>query len=181
MAARGAHPLLRFWQRSGPTSRLLIGTLIAVLIWWIGLRGVSLFGFEPAWPLVLLCAAVGWGRVGLAVRPMAALVILGLLQDVSATAPFGSYAIVALVTYGFHAAVGSALDFDRDPILSSVRPFISLAVGFALLWFMASNSAGHAVAGWPLFATGLTTAIAYGLLRGLFDLGERPVSAGGGV
>lgn len=181
MAYQRPSTFARFWQRLGPSGRLLFGTLIAVVFWWVGLRGLNLFGTEITWPLILLCAAIGWGRVGLAIRPMVALVALGLLQDTSASAPFGSHAIVALATYGFHAAVGGALDFDRDPILSSVRPFISLVLGFALLWFVASNAAGHAVALWPLFASGLATAVAYILLRSVFDLGERPVSAGGGV
>lgn len=181
MARRQTSPLLRLWQRTGPTGRLLAGIAVLAAIWWVGLRGVSLFGTELPWPLVLLCGAVGWGRVGLAIRPMVALVGLGLLNDISAAAPFGSYAIVALATYGFHAAMGSALDFDRDPVLSSLRPFVSLVFGFALLWFIASNAAGHAVPLWPLMATGLSTAVAYAVLRGVLDLGERPVSAGGGV
>jgi len=155
MAVEHPSVIVRTWQRMGPSSRLAVGALLMVAVWWFGLRGASLFGIAPPWPMVTLCAAVGWGRVGLAIRPMLDLVVLGLLQDVSAAAPFGSYAIVGLATYGFHAAVGSAVDFDRDPILSSVRPFVSLGVGMALLWFVASNAAGYPVCSRPCWPRGL--------------------------
>ncbi|MEO0466429.1 MAG: hypothetical protein AAF216_07780 [Pseudomonadota bacterium] len=173
--------LARIWRRTGPTTRLIVGSVLVALVWWVGLRSDSALGTSLPWPLALLCAAVGWGRVGLAIRPMAALLALGLLYDISAAAPLGSHAIIALATYGFHAAMGSALDFDRDPILSSIRPIISLALGFGLLWFVASSASGHAAAVWPMIASFLTTSAAYLVLKAPLNLGERPVSASGGM
>lgn len=164
----------RTWRRTGPNGRLVIGVLIVITIWWIGLDTVSVAGITVPWPLGLLVAAMGWARVGLSMRPMITLVVLSFLFDLSANAPFGSYAIVALATYGVHAAAESALDLENDPLAKSLLPFVSLLAGLMVLWVLASSSAGYVARLTPLLLTGIATALAYGALSHVFHLRARP-------
>lgn len=166
--------LRRSWRRTGPNGRLGTGLLVVLALWFAGLVYSGMALPEIAWPSVVLVAAVGWSRVGLALRPMVALVLLGLLQDLAHAAPLGSYVMVALCTYWFHAALERALDLDRDPMLATLAPFISLAAGIVMIWIIASSIAGHAAAVLPLILTGLTSALTYTLIHPLLDLQSRP-------
>ncbi|MEO0817210.1 MAG: hypothetical protein AAFX86_07855 [Pseudomonadota bacterium] len=171
--------LARFWDRTGPTARLGYGMIIVVALWWIGLDTVVVAGVQIPWPIGLLVAAMGWARVGLAMRPMLALIALSLLFDLGANAPFGSYMIVALTTYGVHAAAESALDLEHDPVLQGVLPFLSLFAGLLVLWTLASVGAGHFARLAPLVLTGFATALVFGALAPVFHLRMRPGALAG--
>lgn len=166
--------LARWWRGRGGNTRLGVGILAVLILWWISLDTVVLFGVEVPWPIGLLVAAMGWARVGLSMRPMASLVALSVLFDLGVNAPIGSYLIVALVTYGVHAAAGSALDLEHDPFLNGILPFVSLVAGLFVLWILASASAGHATRLAPIVSAGLATAVAYSVLAPLFHLRVRP-------
>ncbi|MEM1105850.1 MAG: hypothetical protein AAGH87_05620 [Pseudomonadota bacterium] len=171
----------RWWRARTAPARLGFGTLLVVLFWAADLGQLSVLGFDVPWPIGLLLAAMGWARVGLAMRPMATLVGLSFLFDLGANAPFGSYMLVALSTYGVHAAAEAALDLDYDPLLKTLLPFVSLCVGLLALWGLASVATGHIVQLTPLVISGGATALAYAALAPVFHLRGRPGAALGGA
>lgn len=170
----------RLWRRTGPIRRLLIGFAVLMLIWFAGLLQTGLTGLALPWPYVLLAASVGWGRSGLSLRPMFAILLLGLAQDLSHAAPFGSFAIAGLAIYGFHASFTRSVDLERDPVLSAVMPFVSLTLGVILVWILASNVAGHTAEFGPLAASWLATLALYAIARPVLDLGSRASSTARG-
>ncbi|MEM9738304.1 MAG: hypothetical protein AAF829_00410 [Pseudomonadota bacterium] len=166
--------LALWWRGTGPNTRLALGIGAVVLLWWLGLGRIEVAGVLLPWPVGLLLAAMGWARVGLAMRPMLALVSLSILFDLGSNAPIGSYMIVALITYGVHAAAESALDLEHDPLMRSMLPFVSLFAGLMVLWVLASASTGQLARLSSLVFSGMATALAFGLLAPLFHLRIRP-------
>ncbi|MFT5932479.1 MAG: hypothetical protein ACI93G_001568, partial [Hyphomonas sp.] len=100
---KSGRPSKSLWSQTGPTPRLLFGAFAIAAIGLLGLTPKTLFGLSIAWPYAALWGAVGWGRVGLSLRPMVFLIIFGLIQDISFNAPLGCFVIVNLVVYGFSA------------------------------------------------------------------------------
>lgn len=164
----------RRWRATGPNWRLAAGAAVVFALWWTGLDTVVVAGIQIPWPIGLLVAAMGWARVGLSMRPMLALVALSILFDLGYNAPFGSYMIAALATYGVQAAAESALDLDYDPLMQGVLPFVSLFAGLVVLWILAGASAGHLAPFTPLALSGIATAIAFSVLAPVFHLRVRP-------
>ena len=167
------------WSGLGPSLRLFVGFLIVGLVGFFGLTEKSLFGIALPWPHAALWAAVGWGMVGLSLRPMLALVLLGLFQDVAFVAPLGCFVLVNLAVYGMSAAIVDAIDPDTDPVLSWLVPIGLIGIGFIGLWIIASSVADHAVQVWPLLLAYLSTAGLYFFVSGLFRLGRAPGEAAG--
>lgn len=168
-----------FWRSLGPTPRLVIGFLVICVVGIFGLTEKSLFGIAIPWPHAALWGAVGWGMVGLSLRPMLALTVLGFAQDVAFVAPLGCFVLVNLAIYGMSAALVNAIDPDTDPVLSWLAPVGLIGVGFFGLWIVASSVADHAVQVWPLLLSYLTTAGLYFFISGLFRLGRAPGEAAG--
>ena len=167
------HHVLRSWSRSNPISRLVIGAILVVIVWFVGLTPWAIGGFELPWPILLLVAAVGWSRIGLFMRPVFALVLLSLLYDIAAAAPLGSYMIVALSAYGVQVLAQSALDTEQGAVMETAIPFLALATGMAILWVIASASSGYPMRILPFLTSGLATAIAYMVLAPAFNLRAR--------
>ena len=161
------------WREAGPTSRLIIGTLIVILIGLIGLTPKSLFGRELIWPYASFIAAVGWGRSGLAFRPMALLVLLGLVQDVSAYAPLGCFGFINLSALGMSALIARAFDRERSPFITTISPIVIYAAAFGLVWLFASFNSNHVVQLAPLINVFVVTYILHILIAPVFDLGRR--------
>lgn len=184
MAQRGSpffSSLVRLWREAGPTSRLVVGTLIVIIIGVVGLTPKTLFGTELVWPYAALVAAIGWGRSGVAFRPMALLVFLGIAQDVSAYAPLGCFGFINLAVFGLSATVSRAFDRERAPIISTVAPVVLYAFAFSLVWLLASFASGHAVQISPLITTFAVTYLLHMLIAPVFDLGRRIVPMTGSL
>ncbi len=180
MASRSLNPVAMQWQRTGPNARLLIGVIMIVSIMLIGQSPRFVFGIEIAWPYAALAGGIGWARVGLSIRPMLALALLGLLQDILSMAPLGCFMIVNLVTYGLHAGAADSLDTERDPVLGQLLPHVSLLAGFIAVWIIASGLADTAVPLLPLMLSWLTTSLVYILIQPILDLDRRPGEFAGG-
>jgi len=168
------------WQRAGPTPRLLAGTLVVIAIGFAGLSPRSVMGVELAWPYGGLCAAIGWSRIGLSLRPMAMLVMLGLAQDISFNAPLGCFAIVNLMTYGVHAAASETLELERDLVMARLVSLAGLAFGFFVVWLIASALSGQAARVMPLLAAWVSSVLTYALIHPVFDLRSSSIAREGG-
>ena len=171
----------RHWAGMRPRGRLLVGGLIIALIGLSGLTPHILFGSAIAWPYAALIGAVGWGRSGFGFGPMVLLVVFGLAQDVTASAPIGCFALINLLTYGMSAGLFGTFDTERSPVLADALPVVALTAGFALVWLMASVSGNHAVRAAPILSAGLMTALLQFLILPLYDLGIKHTSTGGGA
>ena len=175
MARRtSGRPSKSLWSQTGPTPRLLFGAFAIAAIGLLGLTPKTLFGLSIAWPYAALWGAVGWGRVGLSLRPMLLLIIFGLIQDISFNAPLGCFVIVNLVVYGFSAWIASMFDVMHEPLVAVIAPVLQFVSGFLLLWLMASALEDHAVRATPLVAAFLTTGVIYAVAHKMFDLGRAP-------
>ncbi|MEM5516557.1 hypothetical protein WNY37_06325 [Henriciella sp. AS95] len=163
----------RLWHEAGPTSRLIVGTLIVALIGIVGLTPKTLFSQELIWPYAALVAAIGWGRSGVAFRPMVILVILGVAQDVSAYAPLGCFGFINLSVFGMSAALSRAFDRERAPIITMLAPILLYSAAFGLVWLLASFASGHMVQLSPLVGAFVVTYIMHMLVAPVFDLGRR--------
>ncbi|MBU1286746.1 MAG: hypothetical protein KJ871_03380 [Alphaproteobacteria bacterium] len=175
MATRkSGRPRKSLWSITGPTPRLLFGAFAIAAIGLLGLTPKTMFGLSIAWPYAALWGAVGWGRVGMSLRPMILLIAFGLIQDISFNAPLGCFVIVNLVVYGFSAWIAGMFDVMNEPLVAVIAPILQFISGFLVLWLMASALEDHAVRATPLFAAFLTTGVIYAACHRLFDLGRAP-------
>jgi hypothetical protein len=167
------------WAKSGPTPRLIFGAFLIATVGLFGLTRNDIFGLSFAWPHAALWGAVGWGRVGLSIRPMIILIIFGGIQDVIFHAPIGSFEVVNLLTYAASTAISAQFDVTNEPLIAIVTTVLLFAGAFLLLWVMASTLEDHPVRIVPLFAAMLTTGLLYALIHKVFDLGRRPGEVAG--
>jgi hypothetical protein len=174
MSRSPARKTKSLWSQTGPTPRLLFGAFAIAAIGLLGLTPREFFGLSVAWPYAALWGAVGWGRVGLSLRPMAFLIAFGLVQDVTFHAPLGCFVILNLLAYGASAAIADMFDVMNEPLIAILAPILLFSGAFLLLWLMASTLEDHAVRAMPLFASLLTTGAVYAVLHRMFDLGRRP-------
>jgi len=147
------------WAKSGPTPRLIFGSFLIATVGLFGLTRNDIFGLSFAWPHAALWGAVGWGRVGLSIRPMIILIVFGGIQDVIFHAPIGSFAVVNLMTYAASTAIAAQFDVTNEPLIAIVATVLLFAGAFLLLWIMASTLEDHAVRILPLFAAMLPTGL----------------------
>lgn len=167
------------WSKAGPTPRLLFGSFLIAVIGLFGLTRNDIFGLSFAWPHAALWGAVGWGRVGLSVRPMIMLIAFGVIQDVIFHAPFGSFEVINLMTYAASTAIASEFDVTSEPLIAIVSTVLLFVGAFLLLWLMASTLEDHPVRALPLVAAMLTTGLLYALVQKIFDLGRKPGETAG--
>ena len=165
--------IARVWSETGPTLRLVLGALVAIVIGLAGLTPKTLFGTELIWPYAAMVAAIGWGRSGLAFRPMAILVLLGIAQDVSADAPLGTFGFINLAAFGLSSFISRVFDRERSPLITTVAPIFIYAAGFGLVWLFASFTSGHIVQVSPLIKAFSVTYILHIVAAPVFDLGRR--------
>lgn len=164
------------WSSAGPTARLLFGAFVIMTIGVLGLTPKTVFGLSIIWPYAALWGAIGWGRVGLSLRPMLLLIAFGLAQDISLNAPLGCFVIVNLSVYGLSTAVADALDTTNDPVLGVVAPTALLLIAFVLVWALASLLQEHPVRVVPLIKTLLITGVGFAVFQKVFNLGRVPGS-----
>ena len=115
----------------------------------------------------------GGGLSGHRFRPMAVLILLGLAQDISFEANLGCFVIVNLVTYGLTAYAAELYDAGNDPIIRTIIPVLSIAVGFFVLWIVASATSSQVAAVRALVGAFAMTLGLHFLLARFFDLGVR--------
>jgi hypothetical protein len=161
------------WAQFGPTPRLIVGAVVIVIIGLIGMTPKVVGGFTIPWPYAAFWGAVGWGRVGLSLRPMVLLVLFGFAQDFGFDAPLGCFALLNLIVYGLSAAIADTLDV-RQPLIAIVAPAVLFCAVFLLTWMLASLLEDHPVRVWPLLRTLLVTGLSYALIQIVFDLGRKP-------
>lgn len=161
------------WERISPDMRLAIGATIIALIGLFGQTPKSIFGLDIIWPHAALLGAAGWGLSGHRFRPIFVLIILGLAQDISFEANLGCFVIVNLVTYGLTAYAAEIYDAGNDPIIRAIIPVFSIAIGFLILWIIASVTSGQVAALRTLVGAFAMTLGLHFLLRRFFDLGVR--------
>lgn len=167
------------WAQAGPTPRLLFGAFLIAVVGLFGLTRNDIFGLSFAWPHAALWGAVGWGRVGLSIRPMIILIIFGIVQDVIFHAPFGSFEVINLMTYAASTAIASEFDATNEALIAIASAVVLFAGAFLLLWLMASTLEDHAVRALPLVAAMMTTGLLYALVHKAFDLGRKPGEVSG--
>lgn len=162
------------WAKSGPSARLLIGSLLIASVGLFGLTRNDIFGLSFAWPHAALWGAIGWGTVGLSIRPMLILIVFGVIQDVIFHAPFGTFEVINLMTYAASTAIAGEFDVRNEPLIAIASTALLFLAAFLLLWLMASTLEDHPVRVVPIVAAMMTTGLLYALVHRLFDLGRRP-------
>lgn len=169
------------WAKAGPTPRLLFGSFLIAVVGLFGLTRNDIFGLSFAWPHAALWGAVGWGRVGLSIRPMVILIAFGIVQDVIFHAPFGSFEVINLMTYAASTAIAGEFDVTNEPLIAIASTVLLFVGAFLLLWVMASTLEDHPVRVMPMVAAMMTTGVLYALLHKVFDLGRKPGDVPGQV
>lgn len=162
------------WSQMAPSARLAFGAFFIVLTGAIGMLPRQIFGIDIAWPFAALWGAMGWGRVGLSIRPMILLLMFGLMQDIVSNAPLGCFAVINLAVYGLSSGFTHQTDGMRDALVAVLGPVVMLLVALVLIWIFASITSDHFVRTGPIFASIMTTGLAYVLAYRMFDLGRRP-------
>lgn len=171
----------RQWAGARPRVRLFIGAIVVAILGLAGLTPHVWFDLTLTWPYAALIAAVGWGRSGLAFTPMALLVMFGIAQDVTSSAPLGCYALVNLVTYGTSAGLSQTFDIERSAGMNFGLPIALMALGMCLVWLLASFAGGYIARIIPLISAFLATLFLHMLIAPVFDLGIRRGSHAGGA
>lgn len=167
------------WSQTAPSGRLAFGAFFIVLAGAFGMLPREVFGIDVAWPYAALWGAMGWGRVGLSLRPMILLVVFGLMQDIVSNAPLGCFAVINLAVYGLSAGIADQTDGMRDALVASLGPVVMLTVAFVMLWVFASVTGDHMVRSAPILSATIMTGLVYLLSYRMFDLGRRPGEAPG--
>ena len=116
------------WSQTAPSARLAFGAFFIVLTGAIGMLPREIFGIAIAWPFAALWGAMGWGKVGLAIRPMILLLLFGLMQDIVSNAPLGCFAVINLAVYGLSAGFTQQTDGMRDAFVAVLGPVVMLLV-----------------------------------------------------
>ncbi|MEM6534898.1 MAG: hypothetical protein AAGA24_05070 [Pseudomonadota bacterium] len=165
--------IFRRWDEARPGMRLAIGAAVLAAVGLTGLTPNVVLGQTLVWPYAAMVAAAGWGRSGLAFAPMAALVFFGLAQDVTSGAPIGCFALVNVLIFGASAGLNQMFDADRAGDLGTAVPLICIALGFVLVWLIASLSGGHVAKVLPLVTALVITVLFHIITAPLFDLGIR--------
>jgi hypothetical protein len=168
------------WSQSGPSPRLVFGAAIIAIVGVLGMTPKEFFGIPLAWPFAALWGAMGWGRVGLSLRPMILLVIFGVMQDIVSNAPLGCFALINLLVYGMSAGIAEQTDGMRDTLVAFAGPVVLLSAAFLLVWGFASITSDHIVRTWPLLTSFITTGLVYAFANRMYDLGRRPGESPGG-
>ncbi len=163
----------RWWQRSRPRVRLMVGMSVLVVIGLTGLTPNVWFGVTISWPYAALIAAAGWGRSGLGFGPMFVLVLFGFAQDVTASAPLGCFALVNLAIFGASATASQTFDIERSRGMNFGLPMAMIALGMSLVWILASFAGGHFVRLLPIISALMATLLLHMLVAPVFDLGVR--------
>lgn len=163
-----------WWSEARPGTRLVIGAGIVALIGLTGLTPTLFFGVALAWPYAALIAAIGWGRSGFAFSPVVILIVFGIAQDVTTSAPLGCFGLINLLVYGASAILHQMFDSERSPELVLALPLILLVFAFLVIWGLASLVSGHVTRLEPLVAALISTAVLQFVLAAMFDLGVRP-------
>lgn len=162
-----------WWQTARPRLRLAVGAFLLTVIGLAGLTPVVFFSMTMSWPYAALIAAAGWGRSGFGFGPMALLILFGFAQDVTSSAPLGSFALVNLATYGASVGVSQTFEIERSRGMNYGLPMLMLIFGMSLVWILASLAGGHVVRVAPLFSALLATLFLHILIAPVFDLGIR--------
>lgn len=162
------------WSLLAPSARLAFGAFFIVLAGTVGMLPRELFGLEIAWPFAALWGAMGWGRVGLSIRPMILLTLFGLMQDIISNAPLGCFAVINLAVYGLSAGITEQTDGMRDIFVAVLGPLIMLSAAFVLIWTFASLTSDNIVRTGPILWSIVTTGLVYLAAYRMFDLGRRP-------
>lgn len=168
-----------WWQSARPRLRLAVGSVLIAAIGLAGLTPVVFFSMTLSWPFAALIAAAGWGRSGFGFGPMAMLIIFGFAQDVTASAPLGSFALINLATYGASVAVSQTFEIERSRGMNYGLPMLMLVFGMTLVWLLASFAGGHVARIGPLTSALLATIFLHMLIAPVFDLGIRRGNAAG--
>lgn len=163
-----------WWRNARPVMRLGIGAALVTLIGLTGLTPTLFFGVALAWPYAALIAAIGWGRGGFAFSPVLFLILFGLAQDVTTSAPLGSFGLINLLVYGASAILHQTFDSERSPELVFALPLLLLVFAFLVVWGLASLVSGHVTRMEPLFAALVSTTVLQLVLAPVFELGVRP-------
>ncbi|MEM0985825.1 MAG: hypothetical protein AAGJ32_06230 [Pseudomonadota bacterium] len=172
-------PLADAWRGTGLTGRLAVGLLFILAFTLLWERAGDVFGSAMPWPLTGLVAAAGWARLGLSIRPMATLVLLGFAFDAVTLAPFGVFPIVFLTTYAMLAFSGVVIGGEMDPLTGTLLPHIGIAAGVIVLWVFASMLAVGPAEVLPLLLVWILCSLLYLLFEGLFDLESAKTAATG--
>jgi len=162
------------WSKVSPTYRMLFGFFLVAIIGLLGQTPKAIFGLQVIWPHAALWAAVGWASVGLSVRPMLLLCVLGIAQDISFEGPIAVFWIVNFGTYGVAALLAETFDVEADPVQALMVAGVSMAIGFIILWILASGTANHGIRVLPRLQEWLFTLILFLPLAPLFRLGGHP-------
>ncbi len=162
------------WSQTPPTSRLLVGVLLIAGVGFLGLTPHTAFDIKLIWPHAALWGAVGWASVGLSLRPMLFLCAFGFAQDIAFNSPIAVFMIVNLATYGVAASFSGMFDVDTDPVKGLIVAAIAMAVGFFLLWVLASGTVDYVIPLTPLLQAWFVTLLLYLPIATLFQLGGVP-------
>lgn len=162
------------WSQITPSYRLLFGFCFICIIGLMGQTPKSIFDIQIIWPHAALWAAVGWASVGLAVRPMLLLCVLGIAQDISFDGPIAVFWIVNLIAYGIAVWLNELFDVEKDPVKALMVAGVAMGGGFVALWLLASGTADHGVRIFPRVQEWLLTLILFVPLAPMFRLGGLP-------
>ncbi|MEO1785910.1 MAG: hypothetical protein AAFR41_02690 [Pseudomonadota bacterium] len=172
--------VLQTWRRTGLTGRLATGLLAIIVFTLVWDALANMVDARIRWPLTGLAAAAGWARLGLSIRPMLVLMIVGFAFDSVSGAPFGVFPLVFLSTYAVLASTSLLLGSEMDPVTGSILPFLGMGFGVFVLWVFASVIASAPINPIPLLIAWVTSCVFYALFEGLFDLHSFKTSATSG-
>ncbi len=158
-----------------PSSRTLLGTLVALTVSTLGMSPVIQLLPWPAtglWPIAGAWAAAAWSSRGVSLRAIFAIAGIGLYQDFLHDAPLGAWSLALLSLYGVGLVAHRVFNSVADRFIAE---FVTIIVGLvvcAVMLAAAGDIAGGAsVLYASLWADLSLTGGLYLLVRPLFEPG----------
>ena len=158
-----------FWDKMGRTGRMLVGTAIIVLIGFVGICYAAPLGIQYLWPIAGIWAAIGWGASRASMRPVLALILVGLMMDLSQGAPLGCWPAIQLIGYLVSSAFRTRTLTDTTGVFRALGDVAAFAATFFFAgWIIGGYLGGMATQ--DLLGNFLTTGLLYFPMRSFFLL-----------
>lgn len=164
-----AHSVESRWSRTGDIARVALGTLIVIAIGYLGIVLAPTLGLSYFWPYAGIWAAIGWGAGRMSMKPVLALIITGLIMDLSVDGPIGCWPAIHLVTYLTATLFRRRAQTDRTGLVRTLGDITAFIVAFFTARWVMGGYLGE-METQNILGGFLSTALLFLPVRGIFLL-----------
>lgn len=153
--------------RGSSILQLLLGTLVVVTVGYAGIMLAPAFGLTAFWPYAGLWAALGWGTGRVSLKPVFALIFLGLAADLILGAPLGCWVSIHLFCFMIVTLFQKRAASDKTGIIRLLAFSTGLLSSFLFARWIMGAFLGEMTTG-DILGGFLSAALLYLFVRPIF-------------